>query len=116
MDGDVIHYKLVSILELSAHFVFPIKLIHVIQFCAAFPNNSMSHPPGLNSPDLIHLSLIITPSAVPQYHRLRLYLKSHPTPSNSALFKGKDILSGVRNHIGCSRVHSFNPTMHRKNG
>ncbi len=42
MDGDVIHYKFVSILERSAHFVFPIKLIHVIQFCAAFPDNAVS--------------------------------------------------------------------------
>ncbi len=38
-----------------------------------------------------------------------------PIPSNSALFEGTAILSGVRNHSGCSRVHSFNPTMHRKN-
>ncbi len=46
-----------------------------------------------------------------------LYPKSHPLPSNSALwlFEGAAILSGVRTHSGCSRVHSFNPTMHRKN-
>ncbi len=44
-----------------------------------------------------------------------LYPKSPPIPSNSALFEGTVILSGVRNHSGCSRVHSFNPTMHRKN-
>ncbi len=47
--------------------------------------------------------------------RVWLYLKSPPIPSNSALFEGTAILSGVRNHSGCSRVHSFNPTMHRKN-
>ncbi len=44
-----------------------------------------------------------------------LYPKSPPIPSNSALFEGTAILSGVRNHSGCSRVHSFNPTMHHKN-
>ncbi len=44
-----------------------------------------------------------------------LYPKSTPIPSNSALFEGTAILSGVRNHSGCSRLHSFNPTMHRKN-
>ncbi len=38
-----------------------------------------------------------------------------PIPSNSALFEGTAILSGVRNHSGCSQVHSFNPTMHCKN-
>ncbi len=46
---------------------------------------------------------------------LRLYPKSPPIPSNSALFEGTAILSGVQNHSGCFRVHSFNPTMHRKN-
>ncbi len=45
----------------------------------------------------------------------RLYLKSPPIPSNSALFEGTAIFSGVRNHSGRSQVHSFNPTMHRKN-
>ncbi len=33
----------------------------------------------------------------------------------SALFEVTAILSSVRNHSGCSRVHSFNTTMHRKN-
>ncbi len=41
--------------------------------------------------------------------------KSPPIHLNSVLFDGKAILSGVRNYSGCSRVHSFNPTKHRKN-
>ncbi len=40
---------------------------------------------------------------------------NRPIPSNSALLKGTAILSGVQNHTRCFQVHSFNPTMHRKN-
>ncbi len=43
-----------------------------------------------------------------------LYSKSPPIPSNSALFEGTAILSGVRNHSVCSQGHSFNPTLHCK--
>ncbi len=43
-----------------------------------------------------------------------LYPKLPPLPSTSALFEVTAILNSVRNHSGCSRVHSFNPTMHRK--
>ncbi len=38
----------------------------------------------------------------------RLYPKSPP-------IQGTDIFSGVRNHTGHSRVHSFNPTMQSNN-
>ncbi len=38
-----------------------------------------------------------------------------PLYLHSARFEGTAILSGVSNHSGCSRMHSFNPTMHCKN-
>ncbi len=35
--------------------------------------------------------------------------------NHSTLFEGMAVFRGVRNHSGRSRLHSFNPTMHRKN-
>ncbi len=59
-----------------------------------------------------------THSKVPQRENSNtqwLYPKLPPIPSNSALFEGTAILSGVWDHSGRSGVHSFNPSMHRKN-
>jgi len=44
-----------------------------------------------------------------------LCLKSPQKYLNRTLFEGTAIYSGVRNHSGCYRVHSFYPIMHCNN-